>query len=427
MGNTIPRFQYERDTTATRAERMRWWREARFGMFVHLGLYSVFGRHEWGMATECIPAEEYRRLADRYHPKPGSARAWARLAKQAGMRYMVFTTKHHEGFCQWDTRQTEFNSMRLGPHRDLVAEFVAACRDEGLRVGLYYSLMDWHHPDGGSCHHDSAARRRFIDFTHGCVKELMTGYGKIDILWYDVPTPLQNAEGWESDALNQMVRHHQPHILINNRSRLPEDFSTPEGHVTAEATGAGRGWEACMTFNDASWGYMVGAEIDAWRPRDIIKMLSKACCDQGNLLLNIGPLPDGSVPADAIAPLATVGRWLTSHAEAVYGSLDQGGGFPSYCGRVSRKGTAVYFWRQIWSGNEQGLGGYETPVQRVTCLTTGQPVRFVQQGYRLRLLDLPERCPDPEVGIAVYRIDFAAEPVFKWLPTTPAVVAGWTP
>jgi len=428
MSHYRPRWQYEQETAATRAERMRWWRESRFGMFVHFGLYALLGRHEWVMATECIPREEYETLAQRFHPKPGAPRAWARLARQAGMKYMVMTTKHHEGYCLWNTQQTDFNSVKTGPRRDLVAEYVEACRAEGLKVGFYYSLMDWHHPDGGRCHYDPAARRRFIEFTHGCVRELMTQYGPIDILWYDVKRPLANAEGWEADALNQMVRALQPHILINNRSGLPEDFSTPEGEVRAQPGDRGRGWEACMTFNGTSWGYLVGGEVDAWSARDIVKMLGKACARGGNLLLNIGPTPEGDVPPDAVAPLQTVGRWLGRHGEAVYGMLDEsGGGFPSFCGMTSRKGHVVYFWRTVWCGTEQGLGGYETPLTSVTCLTTGQPVRFVQEGYRIRLLDLPERCPDPECGLAVFRLEFEREPVFKWLPTTPAIVAGWTP
>ena len=160
---------------------MRWWRAARYGMFVHWGLYSLLGRHEWARAYECIPQAEYDRLAERFRPKPQAARAWARLAREAGMKYMVLTTKHHEGFCLWDTRQTEFNAKRACG-RDLVAEYVTACRAEGLRVGFYYSLMDWHHPDGGRAAEDPAARRRFLDFTQGCVRELMTNYGKIDIL-----------------------------------------------------------------------------------------------------------------------------------------------------------------------------------------------------------------------------------------------------
>lgn len=250
--NTIPRWQYEQNNGESRDRRMQWWREARFGMFVHYGLYSLLGRHEWAMATECIPVKEYEKLVERFNPKPGAPQEWARLAKRAGMKYMVFTTKHHEGYCLWNTAQTDFNCVQSGPGRDLVSEYVEACRAEGLKVGFYYSLMDWHHPDGGSCHHNPDARRRFLEFTRGCLQELMSNYGKIDILWYDVARPLVNPEGWESDAMNQMVRSLQPDILINNRSRIPEDFSTPEGAVVAEATEGRRGWEACMTFSGSS-------------------------------------------------------------------------------------------------------------------------------------------------------------------------------
>lgn len=434
----IPRWQYEQQTRATRAQRMEWWKQARFGMFVHLGLYSVLGRHESALATECIPMDEYEQLADRFLPRPGAPREWAKLAKRAGMKYMVFTTKHSEGYCLWDTKQTDFNSVKSGPRRDLVAEFVEACRAEGLGVGFYYPLEDLHHPDCGSMAYDPAARQRFLAFNRASLRELMTGYGRIDILWYDSPNILSTALAWEGDAQNQMIREWQPHILINDRLQILrdrdaagtghflEDFSTPEGHITPVPSMHDRGWEACMTFNDASWGYMAGAEVDAWRGRDIIKMLGKACAGQGNLILNIGPLPDGRVPADAVEPLEAAGRWLERHGEAVYGRLDSFGGFPSYCGLVTRKANVIYFWRKIWAGREQGLGGYETQLKSVTCLTTGRPVRFDQNGWRIRLLDLPEQCPDPDVGIAIYRMEFAEEPVFKWLPTTPAVVAGWT-
>ncbi|MFW5914964.1 MAG: alpha-L-fucosidase, partial [Planctomycetota bacterium] len=190
----LSRWQYEKQSARTRPERMQWWRHARFGMFVHFGLYALLGRHEWAMATECIPREEYETLADRFDPAEDAPRQWAQLAREAGMKYVVMTTKHHDGFCLWDTEQTEYNSVQRGPGRDIVAEFVDACRAEGLRVGFYYSLMDWHHPDGGRCMYDPDARRRFLDFTRGCVRELMSGYGKIDILWYDGGRPMKTAE-----------------------------------------------------------------------------------------------------------------------------------------------------------------------------------------------------------------------------------------
>ena len=183
---------------ADRKRRMKWWHEARFGMFVHYGLYSQLGRHEWAMNLEHIPLKQYEKLADSFSPKPRCPREWVRLAKKAGMKYICMTTKHHEGFCLWDTQQTDYNAVQRSPGRDIVREYVDACREAGLRFGFYYSLMDWHHPDGTKCFKSEPARRRFLDFTKGCVRELMTNYGKVDILWYDVPWPLENAERWES-------------------------------------------------------------------------------------------------------------------------------------------------------------------------------------------------------------------------------------
>ena len=194
--------KYLRWVASTRERRMRWWKEARFGMFIHWGLYSQLGRHEWVMNRERIPLEEYEKLADTWKPKERPAREWARLAKEAGMKYMVMTTKHHEGFCLWDTKQTDYNAVKRGPGRDLVCEFVDACHEFGLKVGFYYSLMDWHHPDGARCAKDEVARRRFLDFTQGCVRELCSNYGKIDILWYDVSWPLEDADRWERVSRN---------------------------------------------------------------------------------------------------------------------------------------------------------------------------------------------------------------------------------
>src|SRR5881628_2005889 len=274
-------------TTSTiedRTRRMQWWHAAKFGMFIHWGLYSVLGRHEWVMENEGIPVAEYETLAKRFHPKPNFARDWARLAKQAGQKYMVMTTKHHEGFCNFDTKLTNYCAPKQGPGRDLVAEYVDAARTEGRRVGFYYSLMDWHHPDGARCATDEAARQRFVEYTHGLVRELMTNYGKIDILWYDVDWPL-DAKGWESEKMNGMVFKLQPDIIVNNRNGLPGDFSTPEQEI--RATKAGRAWESCMTMND-SWGYQ--RADDNWKSaKTLVRNVVECAQGGGNYLLNIGP------------------------------------------------------------------------------------------------------------------------------------------
>src|SRR5271157_3964269 len=174
---------------ADRVRRMKWWHEARFGMFIHFGLYSVIGQHEWAMELEGIPVAQYERLAKHFTPRPHAAREWAKLAKRAGQKYMVMTSKHHEGFCNFDSKLTDYCAPKQGPGRDLVREYVEAARAEGMRVGLYYSLMDWHHPDGALCATNEDSRRRFVEYTHGLIREILTNYGKIDVLWYDVSWP----------------------------------------------------------------------------------------------------------------------------------------------------------------------------------------------------------------------------------------------
>jgi len=404
----MSRKRYEQWAASTREKRMKWWHDARYGMFVHWGLYAQLGRNEWVWAIECVPNKEYDKLADSWHPKPRPMREWCRLAKQAGMKYMVMTTKHHEGFCLWDSKQTDFNAVKRGPKRDLVREYVEACREFGLKVGFYYSLMDWRHPDGARCAHDERARRRFIDFTHGLVRELMSNYGKIDILWYDVSAPLRSPEAWESVKMNEMVRKLQPHIIIDNRSQLDEDFSTPEGSVNPDK--AGRGWEACMTFNHASWGYMPSAAIDAHTPRAILNMLHTCVAKQGNLLLNIGPAPNGSVPKDAVVPLTTVGKWLAKHRKIVYGKVDRCDlGMATVCGNFTRQGKSAYFWCKFWPGRELPLGGIRTKLLRASFMN-GKRIKFEQKGARIILKGLPAQSPDKLIGVTVIKLDFAAEP-----------------
>lgn len=415
--------QYLRDSEKSRPERLRWWQQARFGMFIHWGLYSQLGRHEWVMNRERVPLVEYEPLADSWHPIERPAREWARLAKSAGMKYMVMTTKHHEGFCLWDTQQTDYNAMKHGPRRDLVREFVDACREFDLKIGFYYSMMDWHHPDGVNCIKDEAARRRFVDFTRGCVRELCSNYGQIDILWYDVSWPLKSPERWESYEMNQMVRKLQPEILINDRSLIEEDFGTPEEQVTAERPG--RAWEACMTFN-GSWGYMP-ISPDWHSTREVVEMLRKAASGKGNLLLNIGPAPDGSVPQEAVDRLSDVGKWIGTYGEALYGDMDRADLFLEASmptGGWSLKGSTAYYWCTRWPGSELAIGGLVTRVKRASLIATGEPVQFEQSEYRLILKGLPIKNPDKIAGVSVIRLEFDEVPHQK-LSEGYVYIDGW--
>jgi alpha-L-fucosidase len=374
-------------TVADRDRREQWWHQARFGMFIHFGLYSVLGRHEWAMENEGIPVAEYEQLAKQFNPKPHAARAWARLAKTAGMKYMVMTTKHHEGFCLFNTKLTDYCAPKQAAGRDLVAEYVEAARGEGMHVGFYYSLMDWHHPDGARCATDEAARRRFVDYTHGLVRELCTNYGKLDILWYDVNWPL-SPEGWESVKMNEMVRKLQPDILINNRSGIPEDFTTPEQHIQAFS----QPWEACMTMND-SWGYQ-RADDDWKSPKTIVRNLLTCTRDGGNYLLNIGPKGDGSIPEPSVEILTAVGKWMDNHGDLIH-KADRCQMKRSDFALFTRQGNTLYMHVYFWPGSTVALGGLQQKVLSAKLYPTGQPVKFEQEQWRVRFMGLPEAAPDP--------------------------------
>ena len=388
---------------ADRARRMKWWHEARFGMFIHWGLYSVLGRHEWVMENEGIPVADYEQLAKRFQPKPNAARAWARLAKQAGQKYMVMTSKHHEGFCNFDTKLTNYCAPKQGPGRDLVHEYVEAARAEGLRFGFYYSLMDWHHPDGARCATNEDARKRFVEYTHGLIRELMTNYGKVDVLWYDVSWPL-DTHGWESERMNKMVFELQPDIIVNNRNALPGDFSTPEQEIVADARG--RAWESCMTLNE-SWGYHHAD--DAWKtPKTIVRNLVYCAHDAGNYLLNIGPRPDGSIPEESVRVLTEVGRWNSRNAESIH-TLDRCQPHQSNYAGFTRKGNTLYMHVYFWPGETVALAGLKTGVKSARLLASGQQVKFQQDRFRVRFTGLPAEAPDhPVTTIA---IDCESEPV----------------
>ena len=419
---------YEAKLAETRDERMGWWRDARFGMFVHYGLYSYEGRNEWLMVRENYPVEEYEKFADKFNYKPGAAREWARLAKEAGMKYMVLTTRHHEGFSLWDSKVNPYNSVNYGPHIDVVREFVDACREFGLKIGFYSSLMDWHHPDGWKCAYDNEARRRFLDYIEALNVELLSNYGKIDILWYDVANPMTSWEGWDSLARNQRLRALQPDIIINDRSYLDEDFGTPEGEIKPRE----RDWEACMTFNGFSWGYIDAEQAKpyAYSAQQILLMVHKVAANGGNLLLNMGPASDGSLSADAPDPLTKVGKWLAAHGEAVYGPHARGYDYDEV-GYGNSNVTATpdrktyYVWNWIWPTDGHVSLGTATAPKKVTLMDTGEEIEWEHKGYRLMLKNLPKECPDKTCGIAMFKVEFDEAPKCHFAAYMPQVNGGF--
>jgi alpha-L-fucosidase len=368
-------------------------------MFIHWGAYSQVGRHEWLMELERWPLREYMQMVDGWRPKPMAARQWARLARQAGCRYMVMTSRHHDGFCMFNTGTTDYNAVQRGPSRDLVAEYVQACREQGLRVGLYYSLGDWHHPDWQRGKTDARARRRFVDYVHQQVRELCTNYGKLDILWYDGGWNI-GGRSYEPARLNAMVRGLQPDILINNRSDVPEDFGTPEGHLTAEK--GGRMWESCMTTND-SWGY---APIDHnWKtPLQAVMMLRDVAATGGNLLLNIGPDGEGNVPPQPRAIFQSVGRWMEKYGPAIYEATDPVPWGWYFLGRFTAKGNRLYFHCYCWPGERINLGWIGNRVRSVR-LMGGPRIVFRQTPNQVILTGLPKKAPDPLATVIELELD----------------------
>lgn len=420
-------------------ERLKWFHQARFGMFIHWGLYSLLGRGEWVMFQERIRPSDYARLAERFNPKKFDADAWAGLAAEAGMKYMVLTTRHHDGFCLFDSQVSDFTSVKTAARRDFVAEYVAACRRAGIKVGLYYSVLDWRFPGYFEPRKHKASAEAMVQQLHAQVHELMSNYGRIDLLWYDGDwinhgqAGIQDkAKFWRAKELNAMVRALQPHILINNRSGTNEDLDTPEQHVTA--SNPGRGWESCMTMGFfAGWGYT--HYNPTWKsPAQLLQSLVSAAAGEGNFLLNIGPKPDGSVRREEVIRLKAMGKWLQTNGQAIYGSqrCDLHGGSGgittstntwSMIGQWTRRGNTGYLHIDRWPGQEAVIPLVKTKALSAALLSTGRPVK-VRQEYngRLILSGLPAKPPHPDINVIAVR--FKSEPHRMSEPDSSAWLAG---
>ena len=323
-----------------------WFIHDRFGMFIHFGLYSAAARHEWVMSREKITDENYSRYFKHFNPDLFDAKEWAKAAKDAGMKYAVLTTKHHEGFCLFDTKYTDYNILNTPFGRDLVKEYVEAFRAEGLKVGLYYSLIDWHHPEFTIDRYHpmrdlpeapelnkTRDMKIYTKYMRDQVEELLTNYGKIDILWLDFSYPKDEAypqldggakgkDDWESEKLIELARRLQPGIIIDNRADLEQDLNTPELYQVDEwprhkETGELLTWEVCQTFS-GSFGY--NRDELTWKsPQILIEMLSKTIAFGGNLLLNVGPNGRGYFEKRAIDALEVYHEWMKYNSRSIYG------------------------------------------------------------------------------------------------------------
>jgi alpha-L-fucosidase len=376
---------------------IQWFKDARYGLFIHYGLYSMLGRGEWVLNREHIPMDEYRALADQFTSEfMDFDELIGRAKKDWGMRYAILTTKHHDGFCLYDSALTDFTSVKTNCRRDLVRDFVEACRKHDMRIGLYHSLNDWTNTPNAvdALERPIKCYQPFIDFVHGQIREIMTGYGKIDIMWYDGWWPF-DGEGWQGEKLNAMVRELQPDILVNSRSAVPGDFDTPEGHISVSE--AGRAWEACMTLN-AHWGYHVG-DHDWKSPKEVAGMLRQCAAGQGNLLLNVGPMGDGTVPDETVEILDKVGEWLQCNEEAIFKTerfvMDphtRGEARSDWSpqGPFTAGADAFYWHITSWPGETLTLAGVECEVSDVVDLATGQEYPFSQHEGRVVVNGLPD-------------------------------------
>ncbi len=335
----MPTRQKKQQTAMQRKGDTKWFQRDRFGMFIHWGLYALAARHEWIKNKERITDERYQAYFNHFNPDLYNPKEWARLAKNAGMKYFVITTKHHEGFCLWDSKYTDYKATKTPFGKDLLKPMVKAFRDEGIRVGFYYSLIDWHHPEFPvDCLHpqrddkEFRAReknrdvRKYAAYMHNQVHELLTGFGDVDILWFDFSYPSEDGKGrddWQSDKLVKMVRKLRPGIIIDNRLDLPgsEDIITPEQYVPSEGLTDEKGnpvvWESCQTFS-GSWGYY--RDEESWKSTPmLIEMLIDHVSKGGNLLLNVGPTARGEFDYRAVERLEGIGEWMKRHSRSIYG------------------------------------------------------------------------------------------------------------
>lgn len=359
------------ETTEAREARLKWWREARFGLFIHWGPVSLKGTEiGWSRKgprpgrsdpEEGIPFEIYDNLYKEFNPVNFNAAQWVQVAKDAGMKYLVFTTKHHDGFVNFDSKLTDYKitSPDSPFGRDIVAELAEACRRGGLGLGFYYSQPDWHHPDYRTENHS-----RYIQYLHGQLEELCTRYGKVDIIWFDGLGG--TSKDWDSENLLKKIKTLQPRVIINNRAGLPADFDTPEQRIGSFQID--RPWETCMTLG-TQW---------AWKPDDTIKSL-KECIQtlvrvaggDGNFLFNVGPMPDGRIEPRQAERLREMGEWLMKDGESVYGT--SGGPFrPGSWGASTRKGNRIFVHVLQWPNETLSLPSVNKKIVKASVLTGGR-------------------------------------------------------
>ena len=353
-------------------ERVKWWQYDRFGMFIHWGIYSIPACGEWVMSEKEMTVEEYRKYFDLFDPVDYDPKKWVRAAKRAGMKYIVLTVKHHDGFCLFDSEYTEYKATNTKAGRDLVREFVEACREEEMRIGFYFSIIDWSHPDFPKYKDRQHPMRNnelykdekidfdnYLDFMHKQVKEIVTKYGKLDLLWFDFSYDDMCGEKWKATELIEMVRSYQPEVIIDNRLEgagdnhgslitgnptvYSGDFVSPEQIIPTEGVVDVNGnpvpWELCATMNN-HWCYC-NYDHDYKSPKLIIRKLVECVSKGGNMILNVGPDARGNIPKESMDILEEIGSWMEKNKESIYGCGPCELPKPEW-GRYTQRGDTIY-------------------------------------------------------------------------------------
>ncbi len=403
-------------------------------MFIHWGLYALPARHEWVKNYERITDEQYRKYFNLFYPDLYDPREWARAAKRAGMKYFVITTKHHEGFCLFDSKHTDYKATNTPIGKDLIRMAADAFREEGLRVGFYYSLIDWHHPDFTvdrihPMRDNNEAREKnknrdmaqYREYLFSQVREILTDYGAIDALFLDYSYPGEDGKGrndWDSEKLLALVRKLQPNIIVNDRLDLLNvpggwDFRTPEQFMPREwvkVDGKKVPWETCQTFS-GSWGYH--RDETTWKSvSQLICMLIETVSKGGNLLLNVGPTARGTFDDRALARLEGIGRWMRLHDRSIYGCTEAPEEFmaPNNCLLTwNPKTRRLYVHVLEWPMGTLHLDGYAGKIKYAQLLNDGSEVRFTERpDWQSRVekvtartvsLRIPVQKPDVEIPV----------------------------
>jgi alpha-L-fucosidase len=385
-------------------DKKAWFVESRFGMFIHWGLYALGARHEWLKNREEIADADYQKYFENFDPDLYDPKEWARRAREAGMKYVVLTAKHHEGFCLWDSKVTDYKATKTPYGKDLLKPFVEAFRAEGLKVGFYYSLIDWHHPDfpidvhHPQRNHPDAAEmnigrdmKRYAAYMRDQVTELLTNYGKIDVIWFDFSYPRRTylnfpgkgREDWQSTELLKLVRQLQPDIIVNNRLDLLDeegylpDITTPEQYtprVAPKVKGENITWEACHTFS-GSWGYY--RDEQTWKdPEQLIKLLVDTVSLGGNLLMNVGPTGRGTFDDRANDALEVYGDWLRLNGRAIYGAGASQYAAPKDC-RLTQRGNRLYLHIYSWPFRHIHIDGLADKIKYAQFLHDASEVHWL--------------------------------------------------